>query len=45
MLYVRNIYELSVVIYDLRSAWNRDGKVVFVVTYSRREDWYIARLG
>ena len=40
LLYVRKVYELSVVIYDLRSACSREGMVVFVVTYCRLEDWY-----
>jgi len=32
-------------IYDLRSACSREGMVVFVVMYCRREDWYMVRLG
>jgi len=29
----------------VRSACSREGMVVFVVMYCRREDWYIASLG
>jgi len=29
----------------VRSACSREGMVVFVVTYCRREDWYMVRLG
>jgi len=30
---------------NVRSAFSHEGMVVFVVTYCRREDWYIASLG